>query len=64
MIDNNIGHVVIINNDDSENLVGIITERDSVRIVITFLLVGLQVPVRKLMNYHLITLSQIHQFWI
>jgi CBS domain-containing protein len=58
MIDNNIGSVVIIDNNDSKNPVGIITERDVVRIVSTFALSDLQVPIRKLMSYPLITLSQ------
>jgi CBS domain-containing protein len=58
MIDNNIGSVVIIDNNDSKNPVGIITERDIVRIVSTFSLSDLQVPIRKLMSYPLITLSQ------
>lgn len=58
MIDNNIGSVVIIFNNDSKNPVGIITERDIVRIVSTFALSDLQVPIRKLMSYPLITLSQ------
>lgn len=58
MIDNNIGSVVIIFNNDSNNPVGIITERDIVRIVSTFALSDLQVPIRKLMSYPLITLSQ------
>lgn len=58
MIDNNIGSVVIIDNNDSKNPVGIITERDIVRIVSTFSLADLQVPVRKLMSYPVITLSQ------
>jgi CBS domain-containing protein len=58
MIDNSIGSVVIIDNNDSKNPVGIITERDIVRIVSTFSLADLQVPVRKLMSYPLITLSQ------
>ncbi len=58
MIDNNIGSVVIIENNDSKNPVGIITERDIVRIVSTFSLADLQVPIRKLMSYPLITLSQ------
>ncbi|HET6590196.1 MAG TPA: CBS domain-containing protein, partial [Candidatus Nitrosocosmicus sp.] len=31
MIDNNIGSVVIIDNNDSKNPVGIVTERDIVR---------------------------------
>jgi CBS domain-containing protein len=58
MIDNNIGSVVVILNNDSKNPVGIITERDIVRIVSTFALSDLQVPIRKLMSYPLITLSQ------
>jgi CBS domain-containing protein len=58
MIDNNIGSVVIIDNNDSKNPVGIITERDIVRIVSTFSLSDLQVPIRKLMSYPLTTLSQ------
>ena len=58
MIDNNIGSVVVIDNNDSKNPVGIITERDVVRIVSTFSLSDLEVPVRKLMSNPLITLSQ------
>ncbi|HJR49363.1 MAG TPA: CBS domain-containing protein [Nitrososphaeraceae archaeon] len=58
MIDNNIGSVVVIDNNDSKNPVGIITERDIVRIVSTFSLADLQVPIRKLMSNPLITLSQ------
>ena len=58
MIDNNIGSVVIIDNNESNNPVGIVTERDIVRIVSTFALSDLQVPIRKLMSYPLITLSQ------
>jgi CBS domain-containing protein len=58
MIDNNIGSVVVIDNNDSKNPVGIVTERDIVRIVSTFALSDLQVPIRKLMSYPLITLSQ------
>jgi CBS domain-containing protein len=58
MIDNNVGSVVIIDNNNSKNPVGIITERDIVRIVSTFSLSDLQVPIRKLMSYPLITLSQ------
>ncbi len=57
MIDNNIGSVVIVDNNESKNPVGIITERDVVRIVSTFALSDLQVPVRELMSYPLITLS-------
>ena len=58
MIDNNVGSVVIIDNNESKNPVGIITERDIVRIVSTFELSDLQVPIRELMSYPLITLSQ------
>ena len=58
MIDNNIGSVVIIDNNESKNPVDIITERDVVRVVSTFSLSDLEVPIRKLMSYPLITLSQ------
>jgi signal-transduction protein with cAMP-binding, CBS, and nucleotidyltransferase domain len=58
MVDNNIGSVVVIDNNDSKNPVGIVTERDIVRIVSTFSLSDLQVPIRKLMSYPLITLSK------
>ena len=58
MIDNNIGSVVVIDNNNSKNPVGIITERDIVRIVSTFSLSDLQVPIRKLMSYPLIKLSK------
>jgi CBS domain-containing protein len=58
MIDNNIGSVVIIDNNENKNPVGIVTERDIVRIVSTFALSDLEVPIRKLMSYPLITLSQ------
>src|SRR6187431_2812258 len=57
MIDNNVGSVVIIDNNQSRNPSGIVTERDVVRIVSTFSLADLEVPVRKLMSYPLITLS-------
>ena len=58
MIDNNIGSVVVVDNNDSKNPVGIITERDIVRIVSTFSLADLEVPIRELMSSPLITLSQ------
>jgi len=58
MIDNSIGSVVIIDNNDSKNPVGIITERDVVRIVSSFSLSDLEVPIRELMSNPLITLSQ------
>jgi len=62
MIDNNIGSVVIIDNNESKNPVGILTERDIVKIVSTFSLADLQVPIRKLMSYPLITLSKCIRF--
>jgi CBS domain-containing protein len=58
MIDYNVGSVVIIDNNQSRNPVGIVTERDVVRIVSTFSLADLEVPVRKLMSYPLITLAK------
>ena len=58
MIDNNVGSVVIIDNNQNRNPIGIVTERDVVRIVSTFSLADLEVPIRKLMSYPLITLSQ------
>ena len=58
MIDNNVGSVVIIDNNQSRNPIGIVTERYVVRIVSTFSLADLEVPVWKLMSYPLITLSQ------
>jgi signal-transduction protein with cAMP-binding, CBS, and nucleotidyltransferase domain len=57
MIDNNVGSVVIIDHNENRNPVGIVTERDVVRIVSTFSLADLEVPVRKLMSSPLITLS-------
>lgn len=57
MIDNNIGSVVIIDNNEDKNPVGIATERDIVRIVSTFSLADLQVPIRKLMSQPIITIS-------
>ena len=58
MIDNNIGSVVVIDNNESKNPIGIITERDIVRIVSAFSLSDLEVPARKLMSNPLITLSK------
>ena len=48
MIENNVGSVVIIDHNENRNPVGIVTERDVVRIVSTFSLADLEVPVRKL----------------
>jgi CBS domain-containing protein len=58
MIDNNIGSVVVIENNENKNPVGIITERDIVRIISAFSLADLEVPIRELMSSPLITLSK------
>ena len=57
MFDNNIGSVVIIDSNKSKNPVGIITERDIIRILSSAQLVNLQVPVKELMSHPIITLS-------
>ena len=57
MFDNNIGSVVIIDNYESNNPVGMITERDIIRILSTTQLGNLQVPVKELMSHPIITLS-------
>lgn len=57
MFENNIGSVVIIDSNKSKNPVGIITERDIVRILSSAQLVNLQVPVKELMSHPIITLS-------
>ena len=57
MFDNNIGSVVIIDSNKSKNPVGLITERDIIRILSSAQLVNLQVPVKELMSHPIITLS-------
>ncbi len=57
MFNNNIGSVVIIDNYESKNPVGIVTERDIIRILSSILLVNLQVPIKELMSHPIITLS-------
>ena len=57
MFDNNIGSVVIIDNHESNNPVGMITERDIIRILSTTQIGNLQVPVKELMSHPIITLS-------
>ena len=57
MFENNIGSVVIIDSNKSKNPVGIITERDIIRILSSAQLVNLQVPVKELMSHPIITLS-------
>jgi CBS domain-containing protein len=57
MFDNNIGSVVIVDSIGSKNPVGIITERDIIRILSSTQLVNLQVPIKELMSHPIITLS-------
>lgn len=59
MLDNNIGSVVIIEDDNNENRkpVGIITERDLVRILGSMQLINLQVPIKEIMSKPVVTLS-------
>jgi len=57
MFDNNIGSVVIVDNHQSKNPVGIITERDIIRILSSTQLASLQVPIKELMSHPIITLS-------
>jgi CBS domain-containing protein len=57
MFDNNIGSVVIIDNYESKNPVGIVTERDIIRILSSTQLVNLQVPIKELMSHPIVTLS-------
>lgn len=57
MFDNNIGSVVIVDNHQSKNPVGIITERDIIRILSSTQLANLQVSINELMSHPIITLS-------
>ena len=57
MFDNNIGSVVIVDNYESNNPVGVITERDIIRILSTTQLGNFQIPVSELMSHPMITLS-------
>ncbi|MEW6604720.1 MAG: CBS domain-containing protein [Thermoproteota archaeon] len=57
MADNNIGSVVIVKSNDSTNPVGIITERDIVRIV-GQQVSTLQVPARDVMSKPIITIDE------
>jgi CBS domain-containing protein len=57
MFDNNIGSVVIVDNYESNNPVGVITERDIIRILSTTQLGNFQMPVSELMSHPIITLS-------
>jgi CBS domain-containing protein len=57
MFDNNIGSVVIIDNYESKNPVGIVTERDIIRILSSTQLANLQVPIKEFMSHPIVTLS-------
>ena len=57
MFDNNIGSVIIVDNYESNNPVGVITERDIIRILSTTQLGNFQMPVSELMSHPIITLS-------
>jgi CBS-domain-containing membrane protein len=57
MTDNKIGSVVIVNNSDTSDPVGIITERDIVRIVGAEQVLTLQMPVRDVMSKPVVTMG-------
>lgn len=57
MFDNNIGSVVIVDNYESKNPIGIITERNIFRILGSIQLINLQVPIKEIMSKPVITLS-------
>jgi len=57
MADNNIGSVVIVKNTDANNPVGIITERDIVRIAGAEKTLTLQMPARDVMSKPVITID-------
>ena len=57
MFDNDIGSIVIVDSNASKNPVGIITEKDIIRILSSTQLVNLQVPIKELMSCPIITLS-------
>ena len=57
MYDNNIGSVVIVDNHEKRNPVGIITERDIVKIIGSLQQMNLQLPIKEHMSHPLITLS-------
>ncbi|WP_458747021.1 CBS domain-containing protein [Candidatus Nitrosocosmicus sp. T] len=57
MFDNKIGSVVVIDSNESKNPVGIITEKDIIRILSSTQLVNMQVPIKELMSHPIITLS-------
>ena len=57
MSDNNIGSVIIIDNHENKNPVGIITERDVIRILGLLKPDLLQTPIKELMSHPVIPLS-------
>lgn len=57
MSDNNIGSVIVIDNHNTRNPVGIVTERDIIRIVGTLKPDLMQTPVKELMTHPIIPLS-------
>lgn len=57
MSDNNIGSVIIIDNHNTRNPVGIVTERDIIRILGTLKPDLMQTPVKELMTHPIIPLS-------
>ncbi len=57
MSDNNIGSVIIIDNYDKRNPVGILTERDMIRILGSLKPHLLQTPIKELMTHPIIPLS-------
>ena len=57
MSDNDIGSVIIVDNHDKRNPVGILTERDIIRILGSLKSHLLQTPIRELMTHPIIPLS-------
>jgi len=57
MSDNNIGSVIIVDNHESKNPVGIVTERDIIRILGSLKQDLMQTPIKDLMSYPIIPLS-------
>jgi CBS domain-containing protein len=57
MSDNDIGSVIIVDNHDKRNPVGILTERDIIRILGSLKSHLLQTPIRDLMTHPIIPLS-------
>ncbi|MGN6623263.1 MAG: CBS domain-containing protein [Candidatus Nitrosocosmicus sp.] len=58
MSDNNVGSVIIVDNHESRNPVGIITERDIIRILGSFKPDLMQISIKELMSHPVIPLSE------